>query len=156
MTDAIPPNPNQRADEAESIVRRYLASFQTRDPETIASFVAEDFVNEHTAGLGTGCRGREIYRQRLTGFLYEMVDLTYDIEHLVSYENEVAAFYVMRATWRGTTPFSLPGAQLLVLHDGLITHRTDYWDSAVFLSRVDSEARTILSTLGVTDPAEDS
>ncbi len=131
------------------VARRYLKSFETADPSTIASFVAVDFINEHTAGLGTGCEGRATYQERLVNFLSDMVGLTYEPEHLVSEGNQVAVFYTMRASWQGTAPFTIRGVQRLVVEDGLITQRTDYWDSAVFLSQVDNDAREALGKLGI-------
>ncbi len=140
----------------EFVVRAYLASFAGRDPDVIASFVAPDFVNEHSAGLGSGCRGRDVYRERLEGFLHDMQGLTYSIEHLVHdvTRSEVAAFYTMSARWQGNAPFSIQGAQRLVIANGLITHRTDYWDSALFLAQVDTGARSALSDFVISIPSE--
>lgn len=138
----------------EAVVRRYFASFRTGDAETIAANVSEDFVNEHTAGLGTGCETRAVYQTRLASFLADMVGLVYEIEHLVSNpkanaSTDVAVFYTMRASWQGAAPFSIRGAQRLIVADGLITHRTDYWDSAVFLTQVDDDARAALAKMGI-------
>jgi len=142
--------------DPEFVVRGYLASFADRDPDAIAAFVAPDFVNEHSAGLGSGCRGRDVYRERLKGFLQDMQGLTYSIEHLVhdATRSEVAAFYTMSARWQGTAPFSIHGAQRLVVTDGLITHRNDYWDSALFLAQVDADARSTLSGFGISVSSE--
>lgn len=150
MTDATPTPPDEPTDDPKSIVRRYLSSFAAADPQKIAQFVAEDFVNEHTAGLGTGCQGRSAYEERLVGFLSDMVGLTYEVEQLIGDADQVAAFYQMSATWQGTAPFSLRGVQRLVVEDDLITHRTDYWDSAVFLAKVDPDARQALAAMGIT------
>lgn len=136
-----------------TIASQYLESFATAEPATIAAFVAEDFVNEHTAGLGTGCEGRQVYQERLVNFLSDMAGLAYEVEHLVSNDNQVAAFYTMRASWQGTAPFTIRGVQRLVVENGLITHRTDYWDSAVFLSQVDDDAQQALAKMGVTTRA---
>lgn len=114
--------------------------------------VSVDFVNEHTAALGSGCTGRDAYRERLPSFLADMVDLQYEVERLVADGAQVAAFYTMRARWKGETPISIRGVQRLQVVDGLITHRTDYWDSAVFLGQVSAEARDLLSTIGITPP----
>ncbi len=137
--------------DPQLIARSYLESFSTGEPATIAAHVALDFVNEHTAGLGTGCRTRGMYEERLAGFLADMVGLTYDVEHLVTdpQTGEVAVFYIMRASWQGDAPFEIRGSQRLVITDGLITHRTDYWDSAVFLAQVDDAAAETLQSLGL-------
>lgn len=134
---------------AEAIVRNYFSSFETADPQQIAQFVSEDFVNDHTAALGSGCVGRLAYLERLPGFLADMVDLRYEIEHIVCAENDVAVFYQMTARWRGEHSFEIRGAQRLTVQDGEISHRVDYWDSASFLVQVDEEAASVLANFGI-------
>jgi ketosteroid isomerase-like protein len=132
-----------------SVIRSYLDAFATGDADRIADHVADDFVNEHTAGLGVGCVGKASYRERLPGFLADMADVRYDIEDLVVDGDRGAAFYTMTASWQGAVPISVRGVQRLVVHDGLISHRTDYWDSAVFLTQADPVARAALAEFGV-------
>jgi predicted ester cyclase len=127
----------------------FLASFDTRDPDTIAAYVSDDFVNEHTAALGSSCVGREAYRERLPGFLGSMPDLHYTVESAVADGSEVAVFYVMTGRWQGTAPFEIRGAQLLEIVDREITRRTDYWDSVGFLLQVDTAAAASLRELGL-------
>lgn len=131
------------------VVLSYLSAFDQGDAATIAAHVAADFVNDHTAALGTGCEGRAAYLGRLPGFLESMPELHYEIDHLIADGAEVAAFYTMTGRWRGEREFTVRGAQRLVVEDGLITHRTDYWDSAAFLRQVDDEAATTLRSLGM-------
>lgn len=121
-----------------AVARSYLASFATRDPEAIAGHVSADFVNEHTAALGSGCVGRDEYRARLPGFLADMVDLRYEPEDVVAEGDRAVVTYTMTARWRGTTPITVRGAQRLVVREGLVVHRTDYWDSKVFLDQLDA------------------
>lgn len=136
----------------ESVVRSYLASFESADANRIASHVSEDFINEHTAALGSGCHGRSAYAERLPGFLTDMVELRYAIEDLVVDGNRVAAFYEMTARWQGEKEISVRGVQRFVINDGLISHRTDYWDSAVFLAQADPAARKALKRFGIVSP----
>ena len=143
-------NESNEAATARWIARSYLESFATGSAEVIAAHVSPDFVNEHTSALGAGCVGRDAYRQALVGFLTDMVDLRYEIEHLIVEGSEVAAFYTMTARWQGEHPISVRGAQRLVVDDELITHRTDYWDSAVFLTQTSEAARTALTPFGIT------
>lgn len=131
------------------VVLSYLSAFDQGDATTIASHVAADFVNEHTAALGTGCEGRVAYLERLPGFLESMPGLHYEVDQLIADGAEVAAFYTMTGRWRGEREFAVRGAQWLVVEDGLITHRTDYWDSAAFLRQVDDEAAATLRSLGM-------
>jgi len=133
----------------EAVARAYLDAFGTGDADVIAGYVAEDFVNEHTAALGAGCRGRDAYRVALGGFLADMVDLGYEVEDLVVDGDRVAAFYNMSAQWQGATPISVRGVQRLVVRDDLIVHRTDYWDSAVFLLQADERAPVALAPFGI-------
>ena len=142
-------NESNEAATASRVARSYLESFATGSAEVIAAHVSHDFVNEHTSALGAGCVGRDAYRQALVGFLTDMVDLRYEIEHLIVEGSEVAAFYTMTARWQGEHPISVRGAQRLVVDDELITHRTDYWDSAVFLTQTSEAARTALTPFGI-------
>jgi predicted ester cyclase len=139
----------RRESTTEDVVRSYLAAFATADPDTIADHVTDDFVNEHTAGLGTGCTGKTAYRGRLAGFLADMVGLRYEIEDLVVDGERGAAFYKMTASWQGQVPISIRGVQRFVVRDGLICHRTDYWDSAVFLAQADPTAKAALEPFGI-------
>lgn len=126
------------------LVRSYLASFDTCDPDHIASHVADEFRNRHTSALGSGCDGKVAYRERLPDFLASMPGLHYEVEQLITEGDQVAAFYTMTARWQGETPFTVRGIQRLHVLDGQIAERTDYWDSAVFLAQVDQQAAAAL------------
>jgi ketosteroid isomerase-like protein len=114
------------------VVRSYLASFGSRDPDVIAAHVAEGFVNDHASALGTSSQGRSEYRRRLPGFLAQMPDLHYDVTRAVTEGGWVAAAYDLTATVDGH-PVAVPGLMLCEVVDGLIARRTDYWDSLGFL-----------------------
>lgn len=131
------------------VARSYLDAFSRADPEEISSHVSPGFVNEHTAALGSGCTGRDTYLERLPDFLKDMKQLRYEVESLVVDGDVVAAFYTMNARWQGETPISVRGVMRLHVDNGLITHRTDYWDSAVFLTQVSPEARDALRPFGI-------
>lgn len=128
--------------ETESVARSYFASFGTGDPDAIAAHVAPNFINEHTAALGSGCAGRGEYRERLPGFLSDMAGLVYDVEHIVTEGSTAAVFYTMRARWQDETLIEVRGAQRLQIDGGLITHRVDYWDSKVFLDQLEAAGET--------------
>jgi ketosteroid isomerase-like protein len=119
------------------VARSYFDAFGTGDPALIASHVSEDFSNEHTAALGSGCQGRDAYLERLPGFLADMAGLRYSIDHLVVDGSSVAVFYTMTARWQGTTPIEVQGAQRLEIVNGQIVRRVDYWDSKVFLDQLE-------------------
>lgn len=148
-TSKDPHHDREAVTPTERTARSYLEAFATADPDTIAAHVADDFINEHTAGLGTGCAGKAAYRERLPRFLADMVGLRYEIEDLVVDGDTVAAFYTMTASWQGEVPISIRGVQRIVVRDDLIQHRTDYWDSAVFLAQADPTARAALEPFGI-------
>jgi ketosteroid isomerase-like protein len=122
------------------IVRAYLASFETGDPDAVAACVTADFVNEHLAELGSGCAGRDEYRRRLPGFLSTFVGARYSIVALAEVVETdadagtggVVARYRFQATYEGTS-IDIPGVMWFDVRDGLVARRTDVWDSLTFL-----------------------
>ena len=127
------------------VTEGYLGSFAGADPDDIASRVTVDFVNEHIAAIGRGCAGRDAYRERLPGFLASFSGLRYDIEEIVVDGDRVVAAYVMRARWQGETAIDVRGVQRLVVRDGLVARRVDYWDSLVFLLQVEPSLRDTMA-----------
>ncbi len=111
--------------------RSYLASFARGDPEGVAAHVTEDFVNEHTAALGSGCTGRTEYAARVPGFLASMPALRYEVEDVIAEGAHVAAAYTLHAVV-GERPVAVRGMMRFEVRDGLIARRVDYWDSLVF------------------------
>ena len=121
--------------DGAALVRSYLHSFATGDVEAIAAHVTDDFVNEHTAALGSGCTGRAEYLSRLPGFLAGFPGLLYDVEQVVVQGDRAAAAYRMTASSDGH-PVDLRGAMMFELAGGRIAKRTDYWDSLTYLRQV--------------------
>jgi predicted ester cyclase len=117
------------------VARSYLASFADRDPDAIAAHVSDGFVNEHTAALGSSCEGRDEYLRRLPGFLDSMPGLRYEIERIVADGDQAVAFYTLHAHVDGRG-IVVRGAMRMTVSEGLITHRTDYWDAKVFLDQI--------------------
>ena len=120
------------------ICRRYLESFATGDPDVVASFVSEDFVNEHTSALGSGCKGKDEYRRRLPGFIASMPGLSYEVESQIAEGDQVANAYTLRARVN-EREIAVRGMMRITVRDGLITDRTDYWDSKSFLQQAGLE-----------------
>ena len=121
------------------MVTAYIEALNAHDPERIVALVTEDFVNDHTSARSTSLRGRAAYRERLDHFLAEMVDLRYEVERMVTEGPAVAVAYRMTARWRheGTLrPFTLRGAFLFEVRDGLVAHRVDYRDGVDFERQV--------------------
>lgn len=118
------------------VVRSYLAAFAGGDAEAVAAHVSDDFVNEHTSALGSGCIGRDEYRRRLPGFLAAFEGVRYDVEDVIAEGRRVAASYRMTAVNDGH-PIDVRGVMTFTVIDGRITHRTDYWDSLTVLRQTD-------------------
>jgi ketosteroid isomerase-like protein len=97
----------------------------------VVALVTDDFVNEHTAALGAGCVGRDEYASRVPGFLASMPGLRYEIEDVIAEGDRVVATYTLHAHVN-ERDVAVRGAMRFRTRDGLISHRTDYWDSLVF------------------------
>jgi predicted ester cyclase len=109
----------------------YLEAFATGEADAVAAFVTDDFINEHTSALGSGCVGIVEYRRRLPSFLASMPGLRYEIEDVVADGDRVYAAYTLRTT-ANDRPIAVRGVMRFVVRGGRIAHRIDYWDSLVF------------------------
>ncbi len=118
--------------DPRAVAASYLASFASGDPEAVASHVSDGFSNRHTSALGLPSDGKAEYRARLVDFLATFAGLTYEAEEIIVEGDRVAAAYVMRARADGK-PFEIRGVMRMIVRDGLIERRTDYFDSLSFL-----------------------
>lgn len=118
----------------------YLRSFERGDPEAIAAFVTEGFVNDHASALGSGCVGRDEYRRRLPGFLASMPGLRYEPGAPIVDGTRVAAPYELHASGRtpdgSDVPVHVRGVMLLEFDGELIASRLDVWDALTYLRQV--------------------
>ncbi len=128
----VEPMPPAGSMSPTEVAASYLESFAGGDPVAIAAHVRDDFSNEHTSALGLPSQGKDEYLARLGGFLEAFVGLTFEIEEIIASGDRVAAAYTMRARSDGT-PIEIRGVMRMTIRDGLITHRTDYFDSLTFL-----------------------
>ena len=119
---------------AADIALQYLASFETGNVDAIASNVTDDFVNIQTGALGKGCETRETYRERLIGFLSGFKDLRYTATKVIEQREMVAIAYDMTAT-SGGHAIDIPGVMIIVVRDGLVASRQDFWDGVTFLEQ---------------------
>ena len=109
----------------------YLAAFATGSADAVVDNVTDDFVNEHTAALGTGCTGRDEYARRVPGFLLSMPGLCYDVEDVVADGNRDVVAYTLHAHVNHRD-VAVRGVMRFDVRDDLIARRVDYWDSHVF------------------------
>ena len=123
---------------AADICRSYLEAFETGDPDLVASFVSDNFVNEHTSALGSGCVGKDEYRRRLPNFMASMPGLRYVVERQIYEGDQVANAYILHARVNDRD-IEIRGMMRITVRDGLITDRTDYWDSKLFLRQAGIE-----------------
>jgi steroid delta-isomerase-like uncharacterized protein len=120
---------------AAAVARSYVESFASGDPDAVASHVTDDFVNEHTAALGSGCVGRDEYRSRLPGFLATFSGLRYEVEDVVAEGNRAMVPYTMHAT-HDSHAVTIRGVMRIEVRDGKVARRVDYWDALTFLKQV--------------------
>ena len=113
------------------VCQAYLAAFATANPEAVTALVTDDFVNEHTAALGSGCVGKAEYASRVPGFFASMPGLRYDVEDVVADGPRVMAAYTLHTTVNDR-PIAVRGVMRFRVEGELIAHRVDYWDSLVF------------------------
>ena len=98
----------------------------------MAAHVSDDFVNRHTSALASPSRGKETYLQRLADFLVTFSGLAYEVRDIIVEGDRAAAAYVMRARVDGSD-VEIEGVMRLVVRDGLVVCRVDYFDSLTFL-----------------------
>lgn len=118
--------------DAPEVARAYLESFATGDPDAVAAHVAADFVNDHASALGSGCVGRDEYRRRVPGFFDGFPGLRYEVEAVIGDGPVVAVPYRLIAS-PPEGAVELRGVMVIEVRDGLVAHRTDYWDSLTYL-----------------------
>lgn len=118
--------------DARTTAEQYLAALSAGDVKAVLALVTIDFANEHTSELGSSVDGREAYGQRLPDFLGQFAALHYEIIDTIAEGTSVAVRYRMTANFDGH-PIDIPGVMLFVIQDGLVSRRTDVWDSLTFL-----------------------
>ncbi|WP_394933536.1 nuclear transport factor 2 family protein [uncultured Ilumatobacter sp.] len=120
------------------VVTSYLDAFSRGDPDEISGFVAEEFHNEHLSSIASSCVGIDEYRRRLPNFLATFVDRSYAVLELVEQGTAAHSQVVVRndftALYDGM-PIDIPGVMWFTVEEGLITKRTDVWDSGIFVAQ---------------------
>lgn len=114
------------------MVARYFEALNGHDPDAVAACVTDDFVNEHTSALGSSSAGRDVYHDRLPGFLAQFEQLHYEVVDSLTEADRCAIRYRLTAVYDGH-PIDISGVMLFTVRDGLVAHRTDFWDSLTFM-----------------------
>ncbi len=98
----------------------------------MAAHVTDDFVNEHTAALGSGCVGRSaVCRSRCPGSWHRCRGCATRWRTSSPTDSRVAVAYTLHAVV-DDRPVAVRGMMRFEVRDGLIARRVDYWDSLVF------------------------
>lgn len=121
--------------KTSELVRNYLSSFESADPEQIVTYVSEAFENDQVGLLAERFSGRELYREKLSDFLTTFKPIKYDIEVLVESEDHVAVAYTM-LTRQNQQDIKIRGTMILFIRDNLIYKRSDYWDGLTYLRQL--------------------
>jgi len=113
----------------------YLESFSSGDPAVVASHVSEDFQNNQMGVLGASFSGRDLYQERLMGYLSAFQNITYTAEEVIVENNKVVIAYHMSAI-NVKQLISIKGVMLIsTSDDGLVCSRSDYWDGLSYLKQ---------------------
>lgn len=127
--------------DVRAVVEGYLAALSAADVARVLDHVADDFHNEHTSSLGSSSHGRDEYRSRLPGFLAQFAALHYEVVDTIVEGDRASVRYRLTANFDGH-PLDIPGVMLFEVRDGLITRRTDVWDSLTFLRQTGAVTET--------------
>jgi ketosteroid isomerase-like protein len=117
--------------EVPPLIARYVAALNAHDPDAVVGCVTDDFANRHTSELGRPTDGRGAYRDALPRFFADVPGLRYAVEGTIVADGGSPQAVAYRLTADGG--IDVRGVWWLVLRDGLIASRTDYWDSATVL-----------------------
>lgn len=120
----------------------YLSALGGDDPTAVAALVADDFVNEHAAELGSSSTGRAEYARRLPGFFGAFANRHYSVvetavgmlrepDPQTRSSTEVVVRYRFGADVDGTR-IDIPGVMWISVCDGKIFRRLDCWDSLTY------------------------
>jgi len=113
------------------LVLSYLNAFTCGDPDVVVGHVHDDFENIQVSVLGSSCKGKQIYRQRLKKFLTEFSNLEYHPDDLIVEGDRVAAPYTMTFI-QNERAFDIQGVMVITIRDDRIAVRRDYWDGLAY------------------------
>jgi steroid delta-isomerase-like uncharacterized protein len=114
---------------ARHLAEIYVRMLNTRDPDLVDQFVAEDYINHNPFVVD----GREANRQFWTGFFAALPDLSATMEDLVIAGDRVVGRFVYRGTHTGELmgipasgkPVEMRSIDIWRLQDGMFV---EHWD----------------------------
>ncbi len=135
---------------AEAVVKSYLASFSSGDPEQVLQNIHPEFVNEHLGFLGNGCSGKGVYAERLKGFLGQFRNINYQLQNCIEQSSSVVCRYRFQFNQQGK-PFDIPGIMWFEILDGLIVRRIDCWDGLNYVKQGGMGLDDLAELIGVSN-----
>jgi limonene-1,2-epoxide hydrolase len=123
--------------DPERVVLDFLASFATRDPQTVSSYLADDVYYTNT-GLPT-INGEATAETFISELLPLFSHVYFEELSVMSRSNEVLLRRVEHYTVSPQAPIGYPGVSFdlpvmghYVVENCMITQWNDYWDTASF------------------------
>jgi ketosteroid isomerase-like protein len=116
----------------------YLSSFASGDPDRIAGWVTDNFVNNQMGVIGSCFQGRTLYRERLEGFLGRFPGLNYTVGDPVTQDDRVVLPYKMGATDQGRS-IAINGVMVITVAGDRVARRDDYWDGLTYFQQIGIE-----------------
>ena len=121
--------------KSRNVVVKFLESFSSGNPRVVVDHVTDDFKNRQMGLLANSFEGKQEYLTRLDLFLNKFKNLRYETRKVISEDCNVVVEYTMHATPEGRD-ICINGVMLFVVHDSLISERSDYWDGLTYLRQV--------------------
>ena len=130
-------------DQTQTMEQAWLDALNAHDVEGVLACFTEDAVFTEV-GTGQVARGRDELRAMTQGFFATFSDLHIERTSAVTDGTMLAHEFTMSGVHSGSAPgfeatgksFSLPGAIVAQLRDGLISRATEYWNMADLLTQV--------------------
>lgn len=137
------------ADDPLAVATAYLEALGGDEPDAVAALVSDGFVNEHQNTLGSGCVGRDVYRERLAGFFAGFPGRSYAIDKIAvgstdptSGVTDVVARYRFRTgvvvgsgSEARTASLDIPGVMWIEVANGEVVRRVDTWDAMTYFEQ---------------------
>ncbi|PCI49681.1 MAG: hypothetical protein COB49_04610 [Alphaproteobacteria bacterium] len=117
------------------IALNYLKSFSSGDPDIVASHVTKDFENNQMGVFGMCFKGRDLYREKLIGFLSSFRNIEYIPEDVIVDGDRVVIAYRM-ATENNLHSVDIRGVMIITISGDRVSVRSDYWDGLSYLKQV--------------------